>query len=121
MNPQIKNVALVSRYSQFALTSGCVLVGTLIVADAIIPRGAILVKQVSGKYKRWVTGDAPLVAGTYRFATDELKVEAGKDAFVAGYFKGFFHLADILDANPSALLATLVGASVIEAGEIEIK
>lgn len=121
MNPQIKNVALVSRYSQFALTSGCVLDGTLITADGIIPRGAVLVKQVGGKYKRWVTGDPALVAGSYRLATDEIKVEAAKDAFVAGYFKGFFSLSDIIDANPSLVLATLVGAALIEANEIELK
>ena len=124
MNPQIKNVALTSRYQDFALRSGCVLDGALIAADGIIPRGAILVKQAGGKYKRWVTGDAPLVAGSYRLAMDEVKVEATKDAFVSGYFKGFFHLSDIIDANPSAVQATLVGAVVIETSpsiEIEIK
>lgn len=121
MNPQIKNQALVSRNSMFALVSSCVLDGTLIGADAIYPRGAILVKQGSGKYKRWVTGDSALVAGSYRLLQDELKVVAAQDAVAGGYFKGFFNLSDIIDSNPSAVLATLVGAAQIEANEIELK
>lgn len=121
MNPQIKNVALVSRYAIFALVSGCVLDAADISADDTLPRGAILVKKGNGKYKRWVTGDPALVAGAYRISTDEIKVIAGQDAFGSAYFKGFFNLAEVLDANPSSTLATLVGVAVIEANEIEMK
>lgn len=120
-NPQIKNQALVSRNSMFALVSTCILDGALIAADTTYPRGAILVKQGSGKYKRWITGDPALVAGTYRLLQDEVKVTAAQDAAVGAYFKGFFNLSDIIDSNPSAVLATLVGAASIETNEIELK
>lgn len=121
MNPVVKHVSLVSRFAAFALSSKCVLDGALIAADGEIPVGAILVKQGNGKYKRWVTGDPALVAGSYRLCTQEIKVEAAKDAIVAGYFKGFFNLPDVLAANTGAVVGTLVGAAVIEADEIELK
>jgi hypothetical protein len=126
MNPVITNVAIVSRFDDKALASKCIIDGAGIAADGIIPRGALLVKQSSnGKYHVYVHGTDTMALGAVRIAMDEIKVVAGQDAFAAAFFKGYFVMSAILDANTAGGLVSgdmvaACGFRMIETDEIEL-
>lgn len=126
-NPVITNVGLVSRNDQLAVLSSCIVDGSGYAADAVIPRGALLVKNTSGALNKWhvfVHGTDVLAADGVRIAQDSIKVLALQDSFAAAYLEGFFKLSDILDANPGALagdLTVAAGFHLIETDEVRLK
>jgi hypothetical protein len=90
-----------------------------------MPRGTVLVKSGS-KWHAFVHGTDTLAADQVRILQDELKVQAGVDAFGVGYLEGFFKLSAILDANSAGALVsgdltTAAGFHVVEADEIRLK
>lgn len=122
-NPIITNVAVVNRFYELALASHCVIDGTTISADGVLLRGTVLSRStVGGKWQKFTGGIVSL--GNIRILKDDQKVEAGKDAFAAGHFKGFFKTAALLDVNPALLagdFSAALGFQQLESDEIELK
>jgi hypothetical protein len=125
-NPVITSTGLVTRFMTLALQSRVILDGADIAADGIMKRGTLVIKKVNGKWRQMLHADA-LVVDQVRILQDEVTVEAGKDAFTAAFFKGFFALSTILTAQPAAAaivagdLTLAAGFHLIETDEIELK
>ena len=126
-NPIITNVGLVSRNDHLAVTTKVVVDGTTISADGVLKRGSLLCRSaVGGKYHLYVHGTDTAAVDKVTLLVDDVKVEAGKDAFGAGYIEGFFKTSSIVDAMGGApfvagdmLLAA--GFHVVESDETRLK